>query len=283
MSAAVWAFLVTVAVSILLGCLAAKFDNQSKAIAYLVALVTASVGASVALYFEISAFGAEQSTTLARVLPTLKNPVWNSVVQDIAAYDRENQAGPLEQTLHEPLRIVISRSINQARAGLIEIPDKNDVVLTTLRLLSKAQESVRATSYISPKEWWQSDIAQSYDENLKATRQHVKTFQRLFIVGSAEEAKLLKPVMEAQEKVGVEVKFSCATSIAPDRREDFIVVDDSVAAVLVLDEQRRFRSSHFFSTKVLAEDFDRRFTNLWIGARAPSEIGKAVCASPSSQ
>jgi hypothetical protein len=173
---------------------------------------------------------------LGKVLPTLNDPIWNSVVQDIAEYDHKSPSvGPLVETLQEPLRRVISKSINQAREGLIEIPDKNDVVLVTLRLLDNAKQSVRATSYINPEEWWQSDIAPAYGQKLKATMQHVKVFQRLFLTGSTEETKRLKPVMDAQQRAGLEVKFACASNIAPDRREDFIVVDQTVAAALELD------------------------------------------------
>ena len=35
------------------------------------------------------------------------------------------------------------------------------------------------------------------------------------------------------------------------------MVDSSVAAELVLDDQRQFKGAHFFSTRVRAEDFDR--------------------------
>lgn len=279
MSAAQWTWLVTVSVSVLVGWLAVRYDNEKKAISYLMALVTCGIGASFALYLEVSSIRVEQAAVLARILPTLKNPIWNSVVQDIAEYDRQNSATPLEGTLYEHLRQVISRNINQAREGFIEIPDKNDAVAVTLGILTKAQESVRATSYIDPKEWWQSDIAPAYDENLRTTRQHVKSFQRLFIVGSAEEAAALKGIMEAQQKAGLDVKFICASSVAADRREDFIVVDGSVAAVLVLDDRRKFTNSRFFPTKIRAEDFDKRFTNLWLVGKPPADVGKLSCGS----
>jgi hypothetical protein len=276
MTALTWTWLITLAVSILLGWLAVKYDNQ-KTVAYLVALTTASIGATIGLYFEIMSARAEQSAMIQNFVPTLKSPIWSSVVKDIAEYDRQNQASPLEATLYEPLRQIITQSIYQAREGLIEVPNKNEVVIVTDRLLDQAQESVRATSYIHPDEWWGSDIAQTYGEHLKPTRQRVKLFQRLFIVASTEEMRSLKPVMDAQQKTGIEVKFTCASSIVPDRREDFIIVDNSVAAILDLDEKRHFRTSRFFSTKVRAQDFDTRFTNLWISGRPSSQAGKDTC------
>ena len=151
----------------------------------------------------------------------------------------------------------------------------------TLRVLDKAQHSVRATSYIDPKQWWGSEIARAYDEQLKTTKQHVTLFQRIFIVGSTEEARSLRSVMDAQEKAGLQVKYICATSIPADQRSDFIIVDSAVAAELTLNEQRQFKSAHFFSTRVRADDFDRRFNNLWIAGSPPSDIGRVTCA-PSS-
>jgi hypothetical protein len=145
-------------------------------------------------------------------------------------------------------------------------------------LLDKAKQSIKATSYIDPKEWWESEIARSYNENLKTTRQRVGVFQRIFIVGSTDEARTLKPLMQAQQQLGLEVKYICASAIPRDQREDFIIVDSSVAAALVLDEQRQFKNSQFFSTRVRADDFDHRFNNLWIGARPLSDAGKVSCA-----
>ena len=103
MSTAQWAWVVTAAVAALLGWLTAKFDNDKKAIAYMVALLVASVGASVALYFELVAIRTDEASVLGRVVPTLKSPIWNSVVQDIAEYDRQNRGSALEETLNEPL------------------------------------------------------------------------------------------------------------------------------------------------------------------------------------
>jgi hypothetical protein len=283
MTTAQWAWVVTAAVAALLGWLTAKFDNDKKAIAYMVALLVASVGASVALYFELVGIRADQAGVLGRVVPTIKSPIWNSVVQDIAEYDRQNPGSTLEETLNEPLRQAISRNINQAREGYIEIPDRNEVVVVTLRLLDKVQQSVRATSYIDPNEWWDSEIAQEYNEKLKTTKQHVGIFQRIFIVGSTDEARMLKPVMDAQEKEGLQVKYICAASIPADQRGDFIIFDSSVAAQLILNEQRRFKNAQFFSTRVRADDFEHRFNNLWIGGRPPSDVGKVNCVPPSGK
>jgi quinol monooxygenase YgiN len=87
---------------------------------------------------------ADESTALQRVVSMLSDRVWNSVVQDIAEYDRHNETNALAETPHEPLRRIISSSVNQAREGLIEIADKNDAVAVIVRLLNKVQQSVRA-------------------------------------------------------------------------------------------------------------------------------------------
>src|ERR1700722_6115134 len=279
MTAAQWAFVVTVIVAIVLGLLTARWDNDKKTLAGIVGLLVACIGTSVALYFEVVGIRVEQSSVLGRVVPTVKSPIWNSVVQDIADYDRQNTGPPFEETLNEPLRRVISRSISQAREGFIEIPDKNEVVLVTLRLMDKAQQSIKATSYIDPKEWWQSEIARTYNEKLKTTRPRVTVFQRIFIVDSTDEARTLKPVMEGQEQMGLQVKYVCASAIPAEQREDFIVVDSAVAARLVLDDGRHFKDSQFFSTRVRADDFDHLFNNLWIAGRLPADAGKISCTA----
>ena len=274
-----WIWLISTVVAIVLGIITWKLDDKEKAIVGLLGLVTVSFGATFGLYFEVKEIRQDISSVLARTVPTLRSPTWNSVVQDIAQYDRENSETPLIATLNEPLREIISRSIGEAKEGYIKVSDKNEVVVVTDRLLGKARQTVQATSYIDPKEWWQSTFAQTYAAQLRSTMKHVASFQRIFIVDSTREAEVLKPVMEEQLRDGLDVKYACASTVPSDDREDFIVVDSSVAGQLVLNEKRQFKEAIFYSTEVRAADFARIFANLWIAARKPADIERFPCTT----
>jgi hypothetical protein len=277
MTAAQLAWVITIGLSVVLAVLTWRLDNPKKATVGIMGLVAAGLGATVTLYFEIDAIRADQDAALRRVVPTLRSQVWNSVVQDIADYDRRNPTTPFEEILSESLRQAIASNFNQAKDGQIVMSDKNEVVLVTLKLLGAAQRKVQATSYIDPHEWWVSSIAPTYEEGLKTTRQRIGLYQRIFIVGSIEEGKALKPIMEMQQRAGVEVKYICASSLTADKRDDFIIIDSSVAGELILNERRQFSKARFFPTTVRAQDFEKRFENLWIAAIVPSRTNLLPC------
>jgi len=277
--AALWTWVATVGLAFGLALYTWRLDTQKKIIVGILSIVVACFGATVALYFEVISIRFDQAAALSHVVPTLKSPIWNAVVQDIAEYDRRNTANEFEQILSEPLRQEIANSFNQAKDGRFLIFDRNEVVLATLKMVAKAKQSVRATSYIDPKEWWVSSIAPEYEAGLKTAKKGVGTIQRVFIVDSTEEALSLRSLMVSQQNEGVEVKYICATSISPDRREDFIIIDSSVAGELILDSQRKFKGAQFFPTTERAADFENRFNNLWIAATPVSRIGLVACGS----
>ncbi len=75
------------------------------------------------LYFEVIEIRAHEDDVLSRAVPTLRSRVWKAVVKDIAEYDQQNVASPLE-ALQEPLQQAISKNIVQAQNGYIEVADK---------------------------------------------------------------------------------------------------------------------------------------------------------------
>jgi hypothetical protein len=277
MTLAQWAWVISVVLGIALAFLTARLDSDKKMLAGLLGLAVVCIGGTVALYFELGAVQAEQATVLSRAIPTIRSNTWNSVVKEIADYDRSEPENQFEEILDDPLRESISRTFYEARDGNIDLTDKNEVVLITDKLLDKAQQSVLATSYINPGDWWSSDIAPTYNAKLQETKRRVSKFRRIFIVGSNQEAQTLVPVMRAQESDGVAVRFVCAGSISPDRREDFIVIDSSIAAELKLDTKREFKSATFYSTSIRSQDFEKRFEILWVAGKPPSEIAGARC------
>lgn len=276
MNAMVWAGLVGFIVALGLAALAYVFDAQQKALAGVLALCVLSVSGIVGLYFDIVSMRLDESAQLSQAVPIIKNPKWSSVVQAIADYDHKNTASDLEDVLDEPLRLSISRNVAEAQQGYIEISDQADAVRLAGQLLDKAHETIRATSYIAPEEWWGADVARPYRDQSREAKKRVGSYQRLFIVASSREAKSLRGTIEKQRKAGIAVKILCDGAIPPAKRKDLLIVDSSVSAELVL-EQRHFKSALFYTTKTRAQDFNSMFDDLWYTAQEPSESDQFHC------
>lgn len=275
-------FLVGLAVSIIAGLAVFKYgkDRQDQTVAFIMGIVTACLGALVGIGYEVTEFRKEQNEMLRGAVPTIQSPVWRSLVDEIVGYDRRAHDNRFETILVEPLRLAISKNIHQAFDGVIEFSDRAEVVEVTSYLLSKADKAVFATSYINPDEWWTTSFSATYQQTVGDTKKKISgRFARVFIVGSSEEGRRLKPVMETQAKAGVEVKCVCEGAIPNSKRLDFIVIDSEVAGVLVLDDNRHFKLGRFYSTPTMAQDYDRQFSALWLEAVPWSQADQLHCSS----
>jgi hypothetical protein len=216
----------------------------------------------IGLYFEMRQFRIDEAEALRGVVPIVKSEVWRAVVKDIAAYDQQEPENDFTAILEDPVRKDIEKSLLEAQNGAINVDDEGDVVRITSQLMGKARVSIEATSFIDPKEWWNSSIGDNYLTDMRNTKKHVLQFTRVFVFSSSEEARLLEPVVRGQQDIGIDVRYACAAAIPAAMRRDFIVIDDSVAADLTLDDERHFQHATFYTTHEVAGEFDRNFHDL---------------------
>ena len=202
---ALWSFVISIVLGVVLGLLAVWFDEKDRAIAGVLGLVIVCLGGLITIYFEMRQLRLDQTETLRGAVPILRSDVWKAVVKDVADYDRQEPDTSFTAILEDPVRKNIETYLNQATNGTIDVEDKGDVVRITSELMDQARTSVEATSFVDPKDWWKSSIGDNYLIDMRKTKKHVPTFTRVFLLGSTDEARLLNPIFQAQRQIGVDV------------------------------------------------------------------------------
>lgn len=280
---ALWSFVISIVLGVVLGLLAVWFDEKDRAIAGVLGLVIVCLGGLITIYFEMRQLRLDQTETLRGAVPILRSDVWKAVVKDVADYDRQEPDTSFTAILEDPVRKNIETYLNQATNGTIDVEDKGDVVRITSELMDQARTSVEATSFVDPKDWWKSSIGDNYLIDMRKTKKHVPTFTRVFLLGSTDEARLLNPIFQAQRQIGVDVRYACAAAIPQSLRRDFIVIDGVVAADLALNQERHFERASFYSTRQVAGALDRQFRDLLYYATPYSSKTEVICPTLSDE
>jgi hypothetical protein len=260
-------FVISIVLGVVLAVITARLDNKERALAGVMGFTVVCLGALISIYIEMGHLKEDVQSDLKKTVPILKSEVWSAVVNDIADYDRHEPDNKFSAVLEDPVRKNIEGSFTQATNGRIDVEDQADVVRITSELMDKASISILATSYIDPKDWWNSSIGDNYLNEIEGTKKHVLHFNRVFIVGSTEEARVLEPVLKRQRAIGLDVQYVCAANIKSPLRRDFIVIDSAVGADLTLDSERHFQRATFYSTHQEAENLERSFQDLMVYAK----------------
>jgi hypothetical protein len=272
MTTAAWVGVIGLIVSIVVTVLTLFIKGQEKANAFVVAFVSLALAVGVATWAEVYDGARQQAVLLERAVPTIESQNWNAIVRDIAEYDRQQVAAstpnPFEDLVHRPLQRVILQTLQQVREGNIVLRTLPETVDLATTLMEGARRSVRATSYVRPSEWWDTQEGKSYAaRSASVPKGQVRIFERIFIVALDDNVSSLMRLGGEQEKNGIDVRFVCAATLPQDERSDFIVIDSAVAAELNLDNERRFQRAHFYPTETRAKDLEQRFKLLWIRGR----------------
>jgi hypothetical protein len=268
-------FVISIVVGLVLAVITARLDNKERALAGLVGFTAVCLGTLISIYIEMGHLKEDVQNDLEKTVPILKSEVWSAVVNDIADYDRHEPDNKFSAVLEDPVRKNIEGAFTQATNGRIDVEDQADVVRITSELMDQASDSILATSYIDPKDWWGPGIGDNYFNKIEGTKKHVPHFNRVFIVGSTEEARLLEPILLRQRAIGLDIQYVCAVNIKSTLRRDFIVIDGEVGADLTLDNERHFQRATFYSTHQEAENLKRAFQDLMVYAK-PFDPQKAI-------
>ena len=262
-------FLISLLIGIISAVVAVFFDGKEKdrTLAAMFGIMWVCLGTLASIYIEMGHLKEDVHGEIDRSVPVLKSAVWIQVVKEIADYDHHEPDNKFNDILEDPVRKNIQNAFVDATNGRIAVDDQAEVVRITSELMNKASDSILATSYIDPNDWWNSNIGENYSDVIASTKKHVNRFDRLFIVESDQEARLLSPILAHQKEIGLDVHYVCAISLKAPLRRDFIVIDDSVGAELSLDSGRHFERATFYSTREEAENLSRVYKDLLVQAK----------------
>lgn len=274
-------FLLSLVVAIVSAVLVVLFDTKQRAVPGILGISLVCLGVLASVYVEMGHLKDDVHSEVEHSIPVLKSSVWSAVVKDIADYDRHEPDSRFNDILEDPIRKNIQAAFADATNGKIAVEDQADVVRITSQLLAKASDSIVATSYIDPKDWWNSDLGENYFNVIADTKRHVQRFDRLFIIGSSEEGRLLSPILTRQQKIGVNVRYVCSTILGASLRRDFIVIDETVGAELSLNDGRRFQRATFYSTHEEAKNLERVYQDLSLYAKVFDPSKTITCPANS--
>ena len=275
MSTAEYSWVVGIVISVLLAALTFALEqsssgNRSKKGALSSALNTALLGV---ILTALVSHNIETRSTLDQAIPKMKLQTWQTIVGDIETLDqdlsRSEGYGRIHEITMEPLRQLLSSSIAEAKQGVIKTKSVAQTVTLATDLMQEARQRILVTSYISPSEWWTTQVGTQYSELTKSTPTRVDIFERIFIVDDEDELKALRPLMLRQKAENVKVRFAMSSAVGPEFRRDFIVIDDLVAGEMLLDDNRRFQEGRFYTNKTNAQDFAQRFRQIAVWSQEP--------------
>ena len=276
-----WLDFLALAAPIVLGLLGVwagvRFGEQKHFNPFVLGLLMIIVAEPISLYFVMKQLSTDEENLIRATVPPLKNEVWKSVVKEIADYDSKEPSNSFSQVIEDPLRRKIERSLAQATDGAIKIDNLGEVERITANLMKQAGKSVHATSFVNPDQWWKSNVGGNYASQIKEVKKHVPDVQRVFLFGSTEEASKLADTLRNLSEMGDEVHYACATEISAPLRKDYIIIDNTVAAEMELDENRRFLSATFYTTQQKSEEHESEYQTLLAYTTLYTRQLKIVC------
>jgi hypothetical protein len=284
MSLSQLSWLIGLVLSILMGVLGARMGEGKRATGFVLAILTATLCGLVGLFFELRSIKEDVGATVSRAVPTIEEPILRQLVEDIHKFDKERRGkGPFDDVLFKPLYHSMTNVVSEIQEGTVPIDDRDEAVELTMALMEHAEETVCATSYIDPKEWWGVAWNPSYEKRVADVLRRVKHMERVFIVESSAEAVGLDKVMRAQSNIGIDVRCICSSQLRAPAGSDFIVIDERVVGNLSLDEGRRFKGSTFMTSRVKVEDFKGRFQRLRMTSQPWSSCATMDCDRPTKE
>jgi hypothetical protein len=247
--------------------LAASFaKDESRANGLLAVLITMTLTGVFALEVERMTERHDREAFMVKVVPTVSNPAWQSLMKDIVATDAVPNLNEFEAPLIDRPRQKISALLSDARNGMFTVDSVADAVVLSGDLIDRAKKTLRATSYIAPGEWWNTEAGRRYEEKIRLAVGRGVKCERIYLVLDDKELQELLPIAKAQRSYGVVVKYARIAELPQDQRIDFIVIDGLAVGKLELDN-RQFQSATFYAAKTMAEDFERKFNLMDVKSR----------------
>ena len=126
-----------------------------------------------------------------------------------------------------------SQVVDDAKSGIYRVPIK-DLADAAISLIESANREIRATSYVTDNEWWNTAWGKAYlDENRKAVLRGV-TIERVFILKDEDDLKKKQALLRANVEAGVKVKYAFAEKLQEPFTQDVVLVDGHITGVLSL-------------------------------------------------
>ena len=212
----------------------------------------------------------QEQARFEAAVPQIQSSSLRLLAGDIASLDRDLRESTkllgVRELILEPVRQVLSSSIENARGGRVVLESKAQAMRMAATIMDSANRNIWVTSYIDPDIWWQTSAGEKY-EDMTSKSSNLVDFERIFIVDNEEEFQRPLPVMKRQAEMGVKVRSVMGKELDVGLQRDILVIDDIVAAEIVLSQGRQFGEAVFFFSQALVEDFAEKFRQIRVLAK----------------
>jgi hypothetical protein len=111
-------------------------------------------------------------------------------------------------------------------------------------VISNAQSSIDATSYVDPAKWWTSADGDLYlTKNAEAIQQRQVRIRRIFVYKTDEERETVERLALNQKRLGVDVYIADINKLPTALRKDIIIMDNKLAGTLAISPDRDFTTA----------------------------------------
>ncbi len=138
-------------------------------------------------------------------------------------------------------------------------------------LLRTARVQARGVSYITFREWWQSQIGKSYlQENARSVQRGVH-ITRIFIVPKSRLQEVKDLVIE-HRKAGVEVYIAIEEEQPSELLESYLIIDDSIVSKSQIVLGGQFQKADVTADPYEVKKMIRNFNWLLRNSRKPEDV-----------
>jgi len=160
----------------------------------------------------------------------------------------------------------INNDLTSIGEGRFELKS-GDLNQFMIAAFTSAKNSVLATSYVNPGDWWNNAWGKEYQRlNLDAADRGVH-ITRIFIYSSDSEIHDMCALMNDQQKHGIEIKVVDRSALGNVSPPDVIIIDDSIAGSMSLSDRRTAGGADFYTTDFSINRLKKDFQSVLYAAR----------------
>lgn len=154
-------------------------------------------------------------------------------------------------------------SIRELADGRIIVePDEEIPIAIYLWNLSK--KVVKCTSYVNPKEWWQTEGGKRYLKANKQARERGVEIIRVFIISRErhDEWEAIKHLIREQNGIGIDVRVVDINDVPVRVLKDFAIYDDKIVGSGELTREGARARAYFIINETEVASYLRDFKTL---------------------
>lgn len=207
----------------------------------------------------------EENLILAEEIKTDKN-LFDVMVRFLAVQkDTRGRNNILEERLNRYLK-EFNENVALAERGQFRVV-RDDMGTFSIDLLKIANDSIIATSYVAPGEWWCTGWGKTYtQENYSAVKDRRVKVRRFFLFKSPEQLEQYKPLLNDQVKHGIKVFYILIEQLSSMFTHDVIVVDKKIGGKLAINPEQEMESATMYTAQSDIDEIYSTINNLQVRA-----------------